>query len=51
MLTHIDKKGNAKIVDVSKKIIIPLSLMLIVLLITTFYPDIALYLPNKFIKN
>jgi C4-dicarboxylate transporter DctM subunit len=43
--------AERSIVDVSKKIIIPLCLMLIVLLITTFFPEIALYLPNKFIKN
>ena len=43
--------AERSIVDVSKKIIIPLCLMLIVLLIITFFPEIALYLPNKFIKN
>jgi len=39
--------AERSIVDVSKKLLIPLSLMLIVLFLVTYFPEISLYLPNK----
>jgi C4-dicarboxylate transporter DctM subunit len=38
--------AERSIVDVSKKLILPLSMMLLVLILATYFPKIALYLPT-----
>lgn len=39
--------AQRSIVDVSKKLLVPLSLMLIVLILSTYFPKISLYLPSE----
>jgi len=38
--------AERSIIDVSKKLILPLSMMLLVLILATYFPKIALYLPT-----
>ncbi len=39
--------AERSIIDVSKKLILPLSMMLLVLILATYFPQIALYLPTN----
>ena len=39
--------AERSIIDVSKKLIIPLSMMILVLILATYFPKIALYLPSS----
>ena len=41
--------AERSIIDVSKKLILPLSMMLLVLILATFFPKISLYLPSTFL--
>ena len=38
--------AERSIIDVSKKLVLPLSMMLLVLILATYFPKIALYLPT-----
>ena len=39
--------AERSIIDVSKKLVLPLSMMLLVLILATYFPKIALYLPTN----
>ena len=41
--------AERSIIDVSKKLILPLSMMLLVLILATYFPKISLYLPSTFL--